>query len=287
MIPESVPRANSLVDLRELARHGRLPVAHGEEHLAERLGQPAGGFVEDERPRVVRERGEAGAALLRSSRQEALEAEARRVQAGGGERRGEGDRAGDGDHVEALRDRHPRDQRARVGDPRHPRVRDERDALPLSQEADQRARLLLLARAEVADQTLPHPVALEQVLRAARVLAGDEIDLAEDPQGAQGDILEVPDGRGDEVERSPFTPLPSPPPSRRTQSARPTDPCRIRPPSAGLPQACPTPRSRAASSRVSARGPPASSTPPLSAPCAFRGRCAPAFRRRRANSPRS
>lgn len=34
------------------------------------------------------------------------------------------------------------------------------------------------------------------------VLGGDEVAFAEDAEGAQGDVLEVPDGSGDEVERS-------------------------------------------------------------------------------------
>ena len=34
------------------------------------------------------------------------------------------------------------------------------------------------------------------------VLGCDEVAFAEDSEGAQGDVLEVPDGGGDEVERS-------------------------------------------------------------------------------------
>ena len=41
---------------------------------------------------------------------------------------------------------------------------------------------------------------VEQLLRLARVLAGDAVDRAQDAQGAQGDVFQVADGRGDEVE---------------------------------------------------------------------------------------
>ena len=42
----------------------------------------------------------------------------------------------------------------------------------------------------------------QQMLRRARVLGRDHIDLAENAQRAQGDVLEVPDRRCDDVERS-------------------------------------------------------------------------------------
>ena len=45
------------------------------------------------------------------------------------------------------------------------------------------------------------PCARQQARGAARVLAGDERDLAQDAHRAQGDVLEVAERRGDDVER--------------------------------------------------------------------------------------
>ena len=41
---------------------------------------------------------------------------------------------------------------------------------------------------------------VEQLLRLARVFAGDAVGAPEDIEGAQGDVAEVADGSGDEVE---------------------------------------------------------------------------------------
>ncbi len=40
---------------------------------------------------------------------------------------------------------------------------------------------------------------VQQLLRVAGVFAGDELGCAEDMERAQGDVVEVADGRGDEV----------------------------------------------------------------------------------------
>ena len=52
----------------------------------------------------------------------------------------------------------------------------------------------------VADGGRADTEVVEQLLRLARVLAGDAVDRAQDAQGAQGDVLQIADGRGDEVE---------------------------------------------------------------------------------------
>ncbi len=41
---------------------------------------------------------------------------------------------------------------------------------------------------------------VEQLLRLARVFAGDAVGALEDVEGAQGDVAQVADGGGDEVE---------------------------------------------------------------------------------------
>lgn len=52
----------------------------------------------------------------------------------------------------------------------------------------------------VADERLLNAVAGEQEACVTGVLGGDEIGLVEDAQGAEGNILHIPDGRADDIE---------------------------------------------------------------------------------------
>ena len=42
----------------------------------------------------------------------------------------------------------------------------------------------------------------QQLSRVARVLGGDHVAFLQDAQCAQGDVLEVADGRGDQIKRA-------------------------------------------------------------------------------------
>ncbi len=53
----------------------------------------------------------------------------------------------------------------------------------------------------VTDGAGRDPVMIEKLLGLARVFTGDQVDAFQHAQGAQGDVLEVADGRGNEVER--------------------------------------------------------------------------------------
>ena len=82
--------------------------------------------------------------------------------------------------------------RARVADDGDARARPERCG-----EFNGAGGLVVLV---VADGGRADTEVVEQLLRLARVLAGDAVDRAQDAQGAQGDVLQIADGRGDEVE---------------------------------------------------------------------------------------
>ena len=45
-------------------------------------------------------------------------------------------------------------------------------------------------------------VVVQQLAGLAGILASHQVHFAEDAQGAQGDVLEVADGSGDEIERA-------------------------------------------------------------------------------------
>ncbi len=59
----------------------------------------------------------------------------------------------------------------------------------------------------VADERRPDPEVAQKLAGVAGVLRGDEVHLFQHPQGPQGDVLQVADGGGDDVERADGTHL--------------------------------------------------------------------------------
>ena len=76
-----------------------------------------------------------------------------------------------------------------------PASRDQRDDRAVAHPLDELGGPLALVVLVVGDQRRLHAVALEQHPRAARVLAGDDVGLAQRGEHAQRDVLEVPDRR--------------------------------------------------------------------------------------------
>jgi len=89
---------------------------------------------------------------------------------------------------------------AGVGNAGYPGVRDQSDLGAGFKINDQFGRLGHLIVLVIADGASVDSVVREQLLRLARVLAGDQVNLLEHAQGAQGDVLEIADWRGDKVE---------------------------------------------------------------------------------------
>ena len=92
---------------------------------------------------------------------------------------------------------------SRVGDAGHAGIGDQRDLRAAFEVHDQLGGPGHLVVLVIADGARLDAVVAEQLLGLARVLAGDQVDFFEHAQGAQGDVLEIADGRGDEVERRP------------------------------------------------------------------------------------
>jgi hypothetical protein len=89
---------------------------------------------------------------------------------------------------------------AGIGDAGCSGVGHERDRRALAQLLDERRRARALHGVVVARDRPLDPMMLQQDARPARVLRGDEVDLAEHAQRAQRHVLEVPDRRRDDVE---------------------------------------------------------------------------------------
>ena len=112
---------------------------------------------------------------------------------GGGDGRG----SGHGDDRDAVLGRGPYKLGAGVVDPGHPGVGYQGD-VPLLQRVQKLGQLGLPVALAVAGETGLDVVPREQLAGDPGVLGRDQVDLAQDPQGALGDILEVADrGRND------------------------------------------------------------------------------------------
>ena len=109
--------------------------------------------------------------------------------------------AGDGDDGDAGGDGFARTSHdAGIADAGHAGVGDEGDAGAGLEGVDQFSGALALVVLVTADGGGGDCEVVEQLLRLAGVFAGDAVGVLEDFEGAEGDVAEVADGGGDEVE---------------------------------------------------------------------------------------
>jgi len=59
----------------------------------------------------------------------------------------------------------------------------------------------------VADERRLNPEVAQELARVAGIFRGDEVRLFQHPEGPEGDVLQVADGGGDDVERADGTHL--------------------------------------------------------------------------------
>jgi len=89
---------------------------------------------------------------------------------------------------------------AGIGNQRHAGVADECDFRALFERDEQFGRARHLVVLVVADERFANFVVAEKLLGVARVFAGDLVDFLEDAQGAEGDVLQIADGRANKVQ---------------------------------------------------------------------------------------
>src|SRR5690606_33001460 len=139
-------------------------------------------------------------ALRRLLGREVLEGEAVGRQAGGGDGREQRRGAGNREDRNVLGEGELHEDEGRVRVPGRARVADERAGLAVAQ-AQQVARGdRLRVEVVVGLERLAEAVVVERRARVARVLRQDAVAGPQYAHGAEGDVLEVADGRGDEVE---------------------------------------------------------------------------------------
>ena len=56
----------------------------------------------------------------------------------------------------------------------------------------------------VADQRRGDAVMVQELFAVPGILGGNQVHLLQDPQGPEGDVLQIADGRGDDVESANF-----------------------------------------------------------------------------------
>ena len=157
-------------------------------------------LVQDRCALFCLELGQNVAALFFVSREEPLEAEPSGghpgYRQGGDQRAG----AGKGSHADALLDAFGGDDLAGVRNRWRSGVRHQGDRRAAAKLGDQLVSFVVLVVLVVACERLLDLKVVEKAQGIARVLGGDEIDLTEGAKDALGDVAEVADRGGAEVE---------------------------------------------------------------------------------------
>ena len=189
------------MQLGRLAAQEGLAVAQDLRHVRERRDYPHGRLVEDQRLADAHQLLEGLSARRHLGGKEAQEEEPIGGEAGHGQRGDGGAGPRHGDDRDAFRAGVAHQPVARVGHGRSPRVGDEGHVAAGAQGREDLPALPALVVLEVRRDRRRDAVGAEQHGRAARVLAGDERHLAQDADGPQRDVLEVPQRGGHDVQR--------------------------------------------------------------------------------------
>ena len=134
--------------------------------------------------------------------QKPLEREAVGRQTADAEQRGHHRWAGDGNDADARFGRGVDQTVARVGNTRGAGVADQRHVLSRVQAVDQLRRLGRFGVVVIARQPRGYVVMREELAGVASVFRGDQIDFPQDAQRSDGDVFQIPDRRGDDVQRA-------------------------------------------------------------------------------------
>jgi hypothetical protein len=157
------------------------------------------GFVKDKRSRNGPEGFEAAPALAALVRKEANEVELAGGETAHGQRGDECAGTRDGFDAESGVEGSADDAFTGITDAGGSGVGDKGDALLLLKSFEDLCGAAGLVKPEAAEKRLADLVVGEEPPRMAGVFGDDDIAFAESAEGAQGDVLEVPDGGGDEV----------------------------------------------------------------------------------------
>ena len=171
------------------------------DNVCERFDNTVRGFVENLRARRSPDRLQRCPPLATLRRKKSAEAERIRGQTARHQRRQKRRRARNRHHRHMMADGQRNQAEPRVRNSRHARIGHQRDACSLLHFLDEFGRARHLIVFVVTDGASRNAVVVEQLLRPACVFARDKIRFLENAQSAQRDVLQVADGRGDEIKR--------------------------------------------------------------------------------------
>ena len=160
-------------------------------HIGERVVDAVAGFIKNQRPRFARQCLESGQTRAVSARQEALEDEAVRRQAGNRQRRRQRTGTRDGTDGNACRLRGARQTKTRIADKRSPGIRYQCNRLAGAQRPDQRLGRFALVVFVECDHGCGDTVVTQQALAVPRVFGSDPVNARQHLQGALTDVFQV------------------------------------------------------------------------------------------------
>ena len=199
------------VEFGDLADGAGVPLAEHFEHRRNVAVDVLRGTVKEERLSGVLEAFQKTAAFARLVGQKAHKGEAGSIQRRENERRERRVRPGEHGIGHPRRPQIFTDGIAGVGDDGHARVRDDADALPLPVQGSDLLRRRVLVELMAGAEGLFDVVCGEQLDGVPRILAEDDVRRAQFFEGAQGDVLQISDGRCHKCDHisSPAAPFPS------------------------------------------------------------------------------
>ena len=190
------------MDLGDFTSETGLTIAENRGGIGDGVGDAVRGFVENQGAIFDAKTFEGPLAFAAAGGKEAEEEELFVRQARGGECREEGGRAGDRNDGNFVANGECDEAMAGVRDERHAGVANQSDAGTLfhgEYEFGSASQFVVLV---IAHQRLVNFEVVEQFEGVARVFTGDLVDFFEDTKRAKGDVFEVADGSGDEVEEA-------------------------------------------------------------------------------------
>jgi len=191
--------AELFVHLRHFTRDASAAIAKHFARISDALSDAVWRFVKNDSAVFDAQAFEGAAALTAAGRQKADEEKFFAGQSRSGKGSEQSGWARNWHHGNVVPQAKRNKAVAGIGNERHARVAHESDFRALLQRHDELRRARQLIVFVVADQRLVNVVVREQLLRVARVFAGDLIDFFQDAQGAKRDVLQIADGRPDEV----------------------------------------------------------------------------------------
>ena len=191
------------MELGQLPAQRYLPLpAKSVRQVPEGGNQLVGGLVEDHGPLLPPQGLQVGPAVFLVHGQKALKGEAAGGLAGGCQRRDQGAGTRDGYHRDPGSGTQGHHLLPRVGDGRHPRVRDQSTALPCQQAVQHRLTAGCGVVPVVGDHRLLQPQMVEELHCHPGVFCGNEVRLRQSIRHPRGDVPQIADGSRDQIEGS-------------------------------------------------------------------------------------